>query len=192
VVRVRVPPLESARLTIRELVFGDRAAVEELIGDDRERWLGWTALGYEQLAELRQPPYGERGVVLRESGRLVGLVGLVPSLGPFGLLPSWPEPGRLYRPEVGLYWAVAPDHRCQGVATEAAATLIAHAFAELRLARLVATTERENVASIGVMRRLGMRVEENPEPEPDWFQVVGILEGGPGKMPRSTDPTEGA
>jgi hypothetical protein len=25
------------------------------------------------------------------------------------------------------------------------------------------------------MRRLGMRVEENPEPEPAWFQVVGIL-----------------
>jgi RimJ/RimL family protein N-acetyltransferase len=175
VVRVRVPPLESARLTVRELVSGDRAAVEELIGDDRERWLDWTALGYEQLAELHQPPYGERGVVLRESGRLVGLVGLVPSLGPFGLLPSWPEPGPLYRPEVGLYWTVAPAHRRQGVATEAAATLIAHAFAELRLARVVATTERENCASIGVMRRLGMRVEENPEPEPAWFQVVGIL-----------------
>jgi ribosomal-protein-alanine N-acetyltransferase len=188
---VRVPPLESARLTVRELVAGDRAAVEELIGDDRERWLRWTALGYEQLAELRQPPYGERGVVLRESGRLVGLVGLVPSLGPFGLLPSWPEPGPRFRPEVGLYWAVAPSHRRRGVASEAAAVLIGHAFAELHLARVVATTERENVASVGVMRRLGMRVVENPEPEPAWFQVVGVLDAGAGKIPRTTHPREG-
>jgi len=188
---VRVPPLESARLTVRELVAGDVAAVEQLIGDDRERWLRWTTLGYEQLAELRQPPYGERGVVLRESGRLVGLVGLVPSLGPFGLLPSWPEPGGRYRPEVGLYWAVAPSHRRRGVASEAAAALIDHAFAELHLARVVATTERENVASIGVMRRLGMRVEENPEPEPAWFQVVGVLAAGAGKIPQSNHPREG-
>jgi RimJ/RimL family protein N-acetyltransferase len=188
---VRVPPLESARLTVRELVAADRAAVEELIGDDRERWLRWTALGYEQLAELRQPPYGERAVVLRESGHVLGLVGLVPSLGPFGLLPSWPEPGPRHRPEVGLYWAVAPAHRRQGIASEAAAALIEHAFAELRLARVVATTDRDNVASIGVMRRLGMRIEENPEPEPPWFQVVGILEAGPGKIPRSNHPREG-
>lgn len=188
---MRVPPLESARLTVRELVAGDREAVEELIGDDRERWLRWTALGYEQLAQLRQPPYGERGIVLRESGRLVGLVGLVPALGPFGLLPSWPEPGRLYRPEVGLYWAVAFSHRRQGVASEAAAVLIDHAFAELRLGRVVATTERENTASIGVMRRLGMRIEVNPEPEPAWFQVVGILEASGGKIPQSNHPREG-
>jgi RimJ/RimL family protein N-acetyltransferase len=79
-------------------------------------------------------------------------------------------------PEVGLYWAVAPAFRRRGIAAEAAAALIDHAFAELSLARVVATTDRDNLASIGVMRRLGMRVEENPEPEPAWFQVVGILE----------------
>jgi len=172
---VRIPPLRTPRLTVRELESGDLAAVEEVEGGGRERWLRWTALSYEQFAELRQPPYGERGIVLNDSGRLVGLVGLVPSLGPFGLLPSWPEPGRRFVPAVGLYWAVAPEFRRRGIAAEAAAALIGHAFAELGLARVVATTERENLASIGVMRRLGMRVEENPEPEPAWFQVVGIL-----------------
>jgi RimJ/RimL family protein N-acetyltransferase len=128
---------------------------------------------------------------MRESGRLVGLVGLVPSLGPFGLLPSWPEPGPGFRSEVGLYWEVAPAHRRRGIASEAAAALIDHAFAELRLARVVATTDRDNVASIGVMRRLGMRVEQNPAPEPPWFQVVGILAAGDGKIPRSNHPREG-
>jgi RimJ/RimL family protein N-acetyltransferase len=173
---VRIPPLRTPRLTVRELEAGDLAAVEEVEGGGRERWLRWTELAYEQLAELRQPPYGERGIVLNDSGRLVGLVGLVPSLGPFGQLPSWPGRGGRFVPEVGLYWSVAPAFRRRGIAAEAAATLIEHAFAELGLARVVATTERRNVASIGVMRRLGMRVEENPEPEPAWFQVVGILE----------------
>jgi RimJ/RimL family protein N-acetyltransferase len=173
---VRIPPLRTPRLVVRELRAGDRAAVELVAGGDRERWLRWTGLGYEQLDELRQPPYGERGVELRESGEVVGLVGLVPALGPFGLLPAWPEPGRLHRPEVGLYWAVAPEHRRRGIASEAAASLIAYAFAEMGLARVIATTEHQNAASIGVMRRLGMRIEPNPEPEPAWFQVVGILE----------------
>jgi RimJ/RimL family protein N-acetyltransferase len=172
---VRIPPLRTPRLTVRELGAGDLGAVEEVLGGGRERWLRWTASSYEQLAELRQPPYGERGIVLSESGRLVGLVGLVPSLGPFGRLPSWPERGPRLRPEVGLYWAVAPAFRRRGIAAEAAAALIDHAFAELGLARVVATTERDNLASIGVMRRLGMRIEENPVPEPAWFQVVGVL-----------------
>jgi RimJ/RimL family protein N-acetyltransferase len=170
-----MPPLQTSRLTIRELVAADQAAVERLAGGDRERWLRWTMLAYEQLDELRQPPYGERAVVLRESGELIGLVGLVPSLGPFGLLPGWPEPGRLHRPEVGLYWEVAPPHRRRGFAAEAAVALIDHAFTEVGLARVVATTEHDNLASIGVMRRVGMRVEQNPEPEPAWFQVVGVL-----------------
>jgi ribosomal-protein-alanine N-acetyltransferase len=171
-----MPALRTPRLVIRELCAADRAAVEHVAGGDRERWLRWTVQSYEQLDELRQPPYGERGIELRESGELIGLVGLVPALGPFGLLPAWPEPGRLHRPEVGLYWAVAPEHRGRGIAAEAAAALIAHAFAEMGLARVVATTEHANAASIGVMRRLGMRIERNPEPEPAWLQVVGILE----------------
>jgi RimJ/RimL family protein N-acetyltransferase len=173
---VRIPPLHTPRLIVRELVAGDRAAVEHVAGGDRERWLRFTTLAYEQLDELRQPPYGERGVELRESGEMIGLVGLVPALGPFGLLPSWPEPGGRHRPEVGLYWAVAPEHRRRGIAAEAAAALIAYAFAEVGLARVVATTEYGNVASIGVMRRLGMRIERNPAPEPAWFQVVGVLD----------------
>jgi RimJ/RimL family protein N-acetyltransferase len=173
---VRIPPLHTPRLIVRELVAADRPAVEHVAGGDRERWLRFTGLAYEQLDELRQPPYGERGVELRESGEVIGLVGLVPALGPFGLLPSWPEPGRRHRPEVGLYWAVAPRHRGNGYATEAARAVIGHGFDQLNLARIVATTERDNLASIAVMRRLGMRVERNPLPQPEWFQVVGWLD----------------
>ena len=56
---------------MRELEARDRGAVEAVIGGDRERWLRWTQLSYEQLAELRQPPYGERAIALNDSGSLV-------------------------------------------------------------------------------------------------------------------------
>ncbi|HLF36431.1 MAG TPA: GNAT family N-acetyltransferase, partial [Anaerolineales bacterium] len=54
--------------------------------------------------------------------------------------------------------------------------LIEYAFVRLRLARIVATTTYDNTASVGVMRKLGMRVERNPLAEPPWLQVVGVLE----------------
>jgi len=172
---VRIPPIETGRLLIRELTEADGEAVRGLAGLG-DRWLRWTELAYEQLAELSQPPYGERAVVLRGAGELVGLVGLVPSYGPFGLLPSWPGRSDRFRPEIGLFYLVAEPHRRQGIAAEAAAALTRYAFDELRLERIVATTERTNHGSIGVMRRLGMRIECNPEPEPPWFQVVGLLD----------------
>jgi hypothetical protein len=74
------------------------------------------------------------------------------------------------------FWALFPDRWGHGYATEAAAAMIAYGFEQLRLRRIVATTEHDNARSINVMRRLGMRLERNPRPEPAWFQTVGILD----------------
>jgi RimJ/RimL family protein N-acetyltransferase len=57
--------------------------------------------------------------------------------------------------------------------------LLSLAFDVLKLWRVVATIERDNVASIGVMRKLGMRVERNPLPEPPGLQAAGILDHPP-------------
>jgi RimJ/RimL family protein N-acetyltransferase len=197
---MRIPPLRTERLLIREFVVGDLHAVHrlldvELAGADtgtegaltleaRRRWLDWTVLGYEQLAYLRQPPYGDRAVALKSTGELVGACGLVPCLAPFDQIPalrlraagaSAPTASAHFLPEVGLYWAIAPAHRRHGYATEAAQALIAYAFTTLHLHRIVATTTHDNAASIGVMRKLGMRVERNPYPQPSWLQTVGVL-----------------
>ena len=40
----------------------------------------------------------------------------------------------------------------------------------------IAAATYDNAASMGVMRKLGMRIEKNPLSEPPWLQVVGILE----------------
>ncbi len=124
---------------------------------------------------------GDRAMVLKESGELIGSCGYNPSPIPWGLLashragPEAPIDDRCDL-EMGLYWALATAHRGQGYATEAARALIDYAFAHWNLRRVVAITGHDNAASIGVMRRLGMSVESNPFPGPHWFQVVGVIE----------------
>jgi RimJ/RimL family protein N-acetyltransferase len=189
-----MPPLHTDRLIVRPFTMDDLADAHDLFDEeladadvgtdgiltiaDRERWLRWTTLNYGELASLHQPPYGDRAVVLRDDGRLIGSCGYVPSLGPFDQLPSYGSrgPDRPLTPEVGLFYALAPRWRGRGYATEAARALIDYAFRELRLARVIATTTYENKGSQNVMERLGMRIERNPYPDPPWFQVVGTLD----------------
>lgn len=184
-----MPDLITERLLVRPFVATDLAAFLELLEVDpsqtdavasMRRYLQWADLNHGALADVGQPPYGNRAVVHRESGDLVGSVGFVSALGPFGLLPGFVRKNvhedALFTAEVGLYWAVSPGQRRRGFASEAAGALIRYGFDQLRLRCIVATTESDNVASIGVMRRLGMRIERNPRPEPEWFQVVGVAE----------------
>jgi [ribosomal protein S5]-alanine N-acetyltransferase len=177
-----MPVLTTERLTVRPLTSADARDVSDANGEPEPGWLEWTISGYHQLAQLNQPPYGERAIALRDTDQLVGLVGVVPSMGPFAQLPGF-EPGSRgrsrFRPEVGLFWALSPAHRGNGYATEAAAAVIAFGFGAMNLRRIVATTTRDNEASMAVMRRLGMTIAANPLPEPEWFQVVGWLDAPP-------------
>ena len=192
-----MPPLETKRLIIRPFALDDLDAAYRILDvelseaetgtagaqtrEQRRTWLQWSALNYDQLAYMYQPPYGDRALALRQTGELIGACGYVPALGPFDLLPSFasaePESAaRGYRPEFGLYWAIAPAYQRHGYASEAARALIDYAFTQLNLKRTIATTTYDNAASIGVMRKAGMRIERNPTSEPPWFQVVGIRE----------------
>jgi ribosomal-protein-alanine N-acetyltransferase len=153
---------------------------------ERAEWLQWTILSYTQLAKLYQPPYGERAVVHKHTQQLIGACGFVPCLDAFEQLAGFspaPRPSRpwLFTPEFGLFYAITPAFQGQGYATEAAQALVDYAFQHLRLKRIVATTTYENAASIGVMRKLGMRIERNPYPEPPWLQIVGVLENDASK-----------
>jgi RimJ/RimL family protein N-acetyltransferase len=181
-------PLETPRLLVRPFTEGDFDAVVRVHDDcfgpspraEREAWLAWSVRNYRALAQLGQPPYGDYAVALKDGGAVVGSVGLVPSFGPFEKLPWFRSrlrgrPSGLFTPEMGLFWAIGAPHRGSGYATEAAGAIARFAFETLRVERLVATTEHSNAPSIGVMRRLGMSIETNPDPEPQWFQTVGVL-----------------
>lgn len=183
-----MPVLETARLIIRPFVMEDldeihrifdlEAMIEPQPLEERRAWLEWSVRSYTELEKLSQAPYGDRAVVLKDDGRLIGSVGLVPLIGPFGQLPYFGGSSRpcAFTAEMGLFWALERASRGKGFAAEAARALITFAFSGLNMARLTATTEHANLPSRRVMERLGMRIETNPLPEPEWFQVVGILE----------------
>jgi RimJ/RimL family protein N-acetyltransferase len=63
--------------------------------------------------------------------------------------------------EVG--WSTAADWRRQGLATEAAAAAVRIAFTELQREALVSYTLVDNVASLGVMRKLGFAYDSEVE-----------------------------
>ena len=192
-----MPLLETERLIIRPFMMDDledayRLFDIELNADDlhtnkvdtmqeRAEWLQWSVLNYTQLARLNQPPYGDRAIVLNSSGALIGSCGYVPCLNPFEQLPNFPyhnptESQGHNTPEFGLFYAISPKHQRRGFATEAASALVEYAFNHLNMKRIIATTDHDNLGSIGVMRKLSMRVEKNPLHEPPWLQVVGVLE----------------
>jgi ribosomal-protein-alanine N-acetyltransferase len=177
--------LETDRLLIRPFVRDDamdyKRLLDEAFGpgsygaEDHTRLL----LEYNVVADkahevLHQTPYEDRAIVLKSDGTLIGAVGFAACLAPFGQLKSFG--GTPHRTsEVGLFWALFPNQWGKGYATEAARAMVAYAFDELELARIVATTENDNVRSIAVMKRLGMTIERNPLSEPHWLQTVGVL-----------------
>jgi [ribosomal protein S5]-alanine N-acetyltransferase len=84
-------------------------------------------------------------VIERESGLLVGEAGLFP-LSPDG-------------PDVALGYAFGARWWGRGYATEASRAVVAEAFGELGMDRLVAITREANLGSRHVLEKLGFRME---------------------------------
>jgi ribosomal-protein-alanine N-acetyltransferase len=192
-----MPALETQRLLIRPFVAEDLEVAYNLFDielrdadlhsekmetlAERSRWLEWIVLNYEQLARLNQPPYGDRAIILKPTAKLIGSCGYVPCLSAFEQIPNLAasptvESSGRYSTEFGLFYAISAVYRRQGYASEAARALVDYAFQHLFLRRIIAETDYDNIASIGVMRKLGMWIEKNPFAEPPWLQIVGVLE----------------
>ena len=182
----QIPALETERLIIRELTLDDLEAINHVLDSsfgsetplsERQRWLQWTVLGYEMFAMLEQPHYGERAVVSKETGEIIGAVGIVPYLDRFNRVAAFNRaPNAPATAEVGLFWAVAPAHQRQGFASEAARALMEYLFTHEKVGRVIATTGYGNRPSQKVMQKLGMTVQHLEEPQPPDQFVVGVLE----------------
>jgi len=191
---MKVPVLESERLCIRPFCEDDLETIHRILNDgfgqdktmsaaaalaERRSWLRWQIAGYEWLAKMNQPPYGDRAIVLKSSDELIGSVGFVPLSNTFSQIPELCDgypPSMLNSTEFGLFWVISPIHQKQGYATEAGWKMIDYAFNQLNLHRILACTEYDNLASQGVIRKLGMSILRNPLPDPPWLQVVGLLD----------------
>ena len=182
------PVLETERLLIRSFEAADGPAVARVRGatdqaaiESSQRYVDQGMALEQQLADIEQPPIGDRAVVLKESQMVIGLAGLPLIIGPFEQLMPYDATQMQAAPagnslEIGLFYHFDAAYRRQGYATEASGALVKFAFEQLNLKRIVATTAFDNHASMGVMRKLGLTLYRNAVPEPKWFQVVGILE----------------
>ncbi|MBE2184944.1 MAG: GNAT family N-acetyltransferase [Anaerolineae bacterium] len=182
-------PVETTRCVIRDYTLEDLDAAQRLQAEcfdanpdtlkETQDWLMWTVANYRNLSRLYQPPYGDYLITLKDSGELIGSVGLVQTIVPWRVLPEFrgaDKRDELVQPEFGLFWGIYPAYQRQGYAVEAAKGMIDFVFDVLHSRRVVATTERDNFASQAVMKKLGMSIYRNPTDEPFWFQVVGVLE----------------
>ncbi len=181
-----VPVLYTERLMIRPYTMADLDDIHRLFDqpddnpwvtpltrDERREWLQWMVAQTGKFAGW-YGPYGDRAVVLRDGNILVGATGYVPELEPFESLPYLGgRADALHTCEISLYWGIGKAYRRQGYASEAAQALVDHAFRVMRVRRLLALTHPDNLASLSVMRRLGMYIEraqgacgilENPLP----------------------------
>jgi len=146
-------PLHSSRLTLRSWEDRDRAPFAALSADGvvmqyltplptLEASNAWID---RQGAQFSQDGSGYWAVELRETGQLVGAVGL-----------SRPSYQAHFTPAVGVGWRLARPFWGCGYASEAAEAALQFGFGQLGLDEIVAVTIPANTKSQQVMRRLGM------------------------------------
>jgi RimJ/RimL family protein N-acetyltransferase len=162
-------PIRTERLLLRPLdPATDVDAVHAYQSrEDVCRYIPYFPRTREQVAERLADPERNRStldkegeaasiaVVVQETGQLVGDVVL--------FWHSEEHKGG----EIG--YVLNPAHHGNGYATEACRTLLALAFDDLDLHRVIARVDERNAASAAVLRRIGMR-QEAVLLENEWFK----------------------
>ena len=149
-----MPTLETERLILRELQPGDLDALAVVLGDpvgmewyphpfSRDETRAWIERDRGGYAELG---FGHLGVVLRETGELIG------DCGPTILEVEGAQ-------EVELGWHIRLDLWGRGYATEAAIASRDWMFDGRGLDRLIALVRPENAPSCRVAEKIGMHVD---------------------------------
>lgn len=150
----------TERLVLRPWEPTDLGAAREWHGDERVmRYLGGALPATSSDAtvrrwsrELMSRRYGMLAVCLRGTGRPIGAVGI-----------GHPAFRARFTPCVEIGWRLVAAAWGHGYATEAAAAVLRDSFARLDLREIVAFGARDNVASLRVMRRLGMHYDERQD-----------------------------
>jgi ribosomal-protein-alanine N-acetyltransferase len=119
---------------------------------------------FERINEhFRKHGFGLFAAELHGDQSFIGFVGLA--------VPSFKAH---FTPCVEIGWRLAADYWGRGLATEAARTLVKHAFGELALGKLVSFTVPENARSRRVMEKIGMTHDVS-----DNFDHPNLPEGHP-------------
>jgi len=144
---------ETERLILREFdeedvesfyLLGSDPAITRYTGDEGVKDIkhAQEVLRSRPLADYRKYGYGRWACVHKENRRVIGFAGLKfledlkeVDIG-FRLLPA--------------YWGV-------GLATEAGRAVLDYGFTQLRLAEIIGLVDLENIASVRVLAKLGLK-----------------------------------
>lgn len=150
------PVLTTDRLTLRPWTLDDVPAAMQIYGSaDVARWLspamdavhdehGMRLVLQQWLAEAERvaPPSGRWAVELKETGRVIGGVVLLP-MPPRG-------------DDLEIAWQLAPDSWGRGYASEAGHAVAHWAFEEHHADELFAVVRPENDRGAATAKRIGM------------------------------------
>lgn len=141
--------LESNRLQIRKFIQEDVNAVHTYTSSPLV--MKYIPEGVMTLEETNNFVLENRGdgaekyaVILKEDHQLIGHIAFFKYFGD-------------HTYEIG--WVFNPDYYNRGFATEAARTILNYGFSELKLHRIIATCQPENIPSHRIMEKIGMRRE---------------------------------
>lgn len=148
--------LETPRLILRHFVMGDLDELYALYQDpeirryfpdgvknykDTKEELEWFLNGHPE-----HPKLGLWATTHKETGKFIGRCGLLP----------WQIDDKL---EIEVAYLLDKNFWHQGLATEAAKGILAYAFNNLRLSRIICLMDPDNIASQKVAKRVGMTLE---------------------------------
>jgi ribosomal-protein-alanine N-acetyltransferase len=145
--------LETERLRLRPLLLADLDDLYELYGDpELMQYITGQPRSYEatrrrllnHIADHDRYGFGLCAAIFKATGEMIGRCGLEPVERPTGL-------------EGDMAWLFKRTYWGRGLATEFGRAMIAYAFDRLPLVRIFATADHQNLASIRVMQKLGMR-----------------------------------
>lgn len=151
---IEVPRLETERLILRSMSLDDIDFILRHFGnEDTNRYSSYEGLKnreeaidfYKRFIEQGKPTRFRLGVVLKETGGLIG------TLGYHNLS------RRDHSAEIG--YDLSRAHWGKGIMTEAVKALVRYGFEQMNLNRIEATVDSENLRSIRLLERLGFARE---------------------------------
>lgn len=149
---------ESERLVFRNWRAEDRALFHLINSDERVmRFFPFRrtraecdAKMDEFAAEIERDGFGFAVAALRDTGDPIGFVGITPVDDDTPNLPSG---------SVEIGWRLAPQFWGKGLASEGARAWLRHGFEHLKFPEIFSLAVWNNVPSIALMQRIGMRAD---------------------------------
>jgi RimJ/RimL family protein N-acetyltransferase len=154
---MRLTPLETERLILRQIEETDAEGLHQAYGDPKAMRF-WDFPATSNIAATAKCIRGSRAVALKWHG----VWAIVPRAGEGG--------GRcigiinyhhreVWNRRLELGWILARQYWLQGLMTEAAAAVLRHCFTKMKIHRIEAIIEPDNTASRALASKLGFAQE---------------------------------